>query len=332
VVSVDIGEYLAGLSRQGKFCGAAFVRQGAETLLDAAYGDADRATGRPNTPETTFQIASVSKQFTAAAILLLQEQGLLSVRDRIAAWVPEPAAERQNITIHQLLTHTSGIGHWRDYPELSRVEPTSRENLLPIFQSRPLKFSPGAGWSYSSPAYVLLAYIVEQVSGDPFATFLERSIFQPLGLTSTCAGNRLPDAGRRAVGYAESGPEPSFELDTVGIGAGDIWSTSGDLARWDAALAAPGLLCAASLQAMFAPHAPTPASYTCIPGTSYGYGWFVANIAGQRVRFHPGDNAGYSALNICLPDRDAIIILLCNDELDLANIALRLVHSLADGH
>jgi CubicO group peptidase (beta-lactamase class C family) len=239
----------------GRFHGACLVRRGSDTLLDRSFGFAVYAQGQPNTRETAFQIASVSKQFAAAAILLLQEEDALWVRDRVHTWIPDCPAAWEPITLHHLLTHTSGIGTWDDLPELRMFEPMCWEHLLRTFQQHPLKFPPGQGWAYSSPAFVLLAHIVEHVSAQPYATFLQRRVFQPLGMAHTGAGN---SAAQQAQGYAGEEPAASFELDTVGKGAGDIWSTTGDMARWDAALATPGLLSADSLRAMFAPHAAVP--------------------------------------------------------------------------
>ena len=326
--------YLAELSRQGQLNGSVLVRHKGETLLDRGYGVADRAHGRPNTPETAFQIASISKQFAAAAILLLQELGALSVQNRIPAWVPGCPTEWESITVHHLLTHTSGIGHWSNLPELNLFEPKPWENLLSIFQRHPLKFAPGQGWAYSGPGYVLLAHIVEQVSGQPYAQFLHQRIFHPLGMSSTGAGNQAPRPDQQAVGYTGETLVPSFELETVDIGAGDMWSTSRDLALWDAALATPALLSAASLQAMFAPHAAVADDFAAkvfdgIPGIQYGYGWFIAEVEGCHLRIHPGDQPGFIAVNATLPTEDAVIIVLSNDQQNnVGEITFRLLGAL----
>ncbi len=322
--------YLTEQSRQGRLNGAVLVRRADETLVDQGYGAADRPDGRPNTPETAFQIASISKQCTAAAILLLQEWGALSVQDRLSAWVPGSPTAWTPITLHHLLTHTSGIGHWDDLPELSLFAPCSWEHLLPVFQAHPLNFPPGHGWAYSSPAYVLLAHVVEQVAGEPYALFLQQRIFQPLGMAGTGAGNQAPHPDQQARGYAGEDTVRSYELDTVGRGAGDIWSTTWDLARWNAALSAPGVLSVASLQAMFAPHAHVPDAVAGMPGIHYGYGWFMGVLEGHRVRFHDGANAGFRAINLHLLDHDAAIILLANDEhSDLLGICRQLMAAVA---
>lgn len=312
---MDLDAYLSSQSERGRWRGSVLVRRAGETLLDASYGLADRATGRANTPETTFQIASVSKQFAAAAILLLQEGGALSVRDPLRRWLPDCQEAWRPITVHHLLTHTSGIGHWHDFPTLSLTQPISREELLRVFQRGPLKFAPGGGWAYSSPGYALLAHIVEQISGEPYAGFLRRAIFAPLGMAESGAGNHAPHPERQAVGYAGETPLPSFDLDTVSVGAGDVWSTARDLARWDAAVMAPGRpLDAASLRAMFTPYAAVADDFIELPGARYGYGWVIAELGGQTLYLHPGDNSGFQALNVVAPASDSMLILLANDE------------------
>lgn len=304
---------------RARFQGVLFVRRANATVIEAGYGWADHRTARPNTPETTFQIASVSKQVTAAAILLLQEQGVLSVHDPLARWLPECSAEWQSITVHHLLTHTSGIGHWKDFPQLSLYQPMARADLLAMFQQMPLKFAPGTAWAYSSPGYVLLAHLVEHLSGEPYAQFIQRSVFDPLSMAQSSVGTHASHPNQQAVGYAGKTELPSFELDTVNIGAGDVWTTAGDLGCWDQALLTPErLLTATSLALMFASHASVPDAYSGRQGVSYGYGWFLAEIDGHHVCLHPGDNSGFVALNVLVPAESLTIILLANNEhLDL---------------
>jgi hypothetical protein len=149
-------------------------------------------------------------------------------------------------------------------------------------------------------------------------------------MESTAAGTRAPDPDRQAVGYEGGEHVPSFELDVVGMGAGDIWSTVEDLALWDAAVSAPGLLTEGSLHAMFAPHAVTGDSLPDGSEMRYGYGWELAELSGRRAIFHTGDNAGFRALNARFPDEDAIAILLSNAHtIDLQAITLRLVGEMA---
>lgn len=154
---------------------------------------------------------------------------------------------------------------------------------------------------------------------------------------STSAGNQSPRPERQARGYAGAELEPVFELDTVGRGAGDVWSTTRDLALWNAALATPGaLLNEASLRLMFTPYAAMPDGWAPLPDVHYGYGWIIGSIQGRPVRFHPGDNAGFNALNVYAPDCKASVILLSNDEggpndnRGLGEIGLRLVTELLE--
>jgi CubicO group peptidase (beta-lactamase class C family) len=177
---------------------------------------------------------------------------------------------------------------------------------------------------------VLLAHIVEQVAGEPYARFLQHRIFHPLGMASTGAGNRAPHPEQQAQGYAGEEPAPSFELDTVALGAGDIWTTTRDLARWDAALAAPGLLSAGSLESMFAPQATVPDEVVRevsadLSGVRYGYGWFIGEVEGHRLWFHPGENAGFHSISMLLRDDEAMVLLLLNEEANPFEISLRLV-------
>ena len=326
--------YLESLSAQGRFSGCALVTLRGRPLVDAGFGFANKEENRANRPDIMFQIASVSKQFAAGAILLLQEQGRLSVQDRIATWIPTCPEEWGTITIHHLLTHTSGIVHWRDLPELDVTKPMDREGLIRLFQSKSLKFSPGKGWAYSSPAYVLIASIVEAITGDSYGRFLQRSIFRPLDLRGTVSGWDSRYEGRLAHGYGNGTRVPSMELDSLMIGAGDICSTTHDLRSWDDALASPGrLFSMESLNAMFAPHAAIPKS---TPGSlssraSYGYGWFMENAHGVRTRYHTGDNPGFRSINAQLPELDAAVILLANDEgTDAAAVGEQMLGMLAD--
>lgn len=328
---MNLDTYVSEQLQAGDAGGAILVRQAGTLLLDRSYGDADRARKQPNTPQTTFQIASISKQFTAASILLLQERGALSVQDHIHMWIPDCPPEWEPITIHHLLTHTSGIGHWDTYaPDLSLYEPNTRANLIRIFQHAPLRFSPGTDWHYSSPAFVLLAHIVEQITGEAYAAFLATNIFQPLGMDSTGAGSRAPYPERRAVGYEAGEPVSSFDLDNVGIGAGDIWSITADLVCWDAALAAPGLLSERSLTSMFTPHAVTTRSFPEVPVVHYGYGWFITTLMGHQIAYHTGGNAGYVSINVWLPNDDIVIVVLTNaaGQLDTREMGMRIASEL----
>ncbi len=293
---------------ESRFAGAVLVSRGDVTLLDEGFGSADRVNGVAVTPATTFQIASLSKQFAAAAIVVLAERGELSREDAIFRWFARCPPDWAAITVHHLLTNTSGIGHWADYPEIDLYRPTTSDRLLETIFARPLHSRPAERWRYSSLGFVLLAHIVALTAGTPYASFLERAIFTPLGMATAAAGNAPSRAGARAVGYSAGEPVPSFELDTVSIGAGDIWSSTRDLARWKGALASGSLPTGESLAALVKPHARVG------PQVAYGYGCFVGTMHGRRAVYHPGDNRGFRAFGAWLPDDDLSVFVLTNDD------------------
>jgi CubicO group peptidase (beta-lactamase class C family) len=319
---VDVDELLGGASAAAVFNGVVFLRRGNAVLLDRAYGFADREQAVLNTRATRFQIASLSKQFAAAAVLLLQEQAMLSVSESPAKWLRGAPPEWAGITIHHLLTHTSGLGHWHDY-DVDLFTPIARDQLLEAFADRPLHSPPGERWYYSSPGFIVIAAIVEEVAEMAYAEFLEASIFLPLGMDSTVAGN-TDRGGAKARGYGGGEPLRSFDLDTVNIGAGDICSTARDLDRWLAALRAGSLLTEASTTTMFTRHSPIPPETVAtmfgeLAGGSEhqhgcGYGWFIGALHERRTIYHPGDNEGFKAWSAWLPDHGLAIVVLSNEE------------------
>lgn len=262
------------------------------------------------TPRTRFQIASVSKQFTAAAVLLLAQRGLLSLDDPIGRWVGGPPSW-QGITLHHLLSHTSGLGHWDDYPMIDLHRRVDPQLLLETFHEIPPRFAPGDCWHYSSPAYVLLAHVVEHVADAPYREVLAREIFTPLGLADTFVGEP-GDRPDLAVGHGVEGePVPSYELDVVARGAGDLWSTPADLVRWIDGLRAGRLLDEEHLELMLFPHAATDAGADT---SGLGYGWMLGTVGDRPWFHHSGANAGFRSFDACLPESDHRIVILSNTE------------------
>ncbi|WP_199736987.1 serine hydrolase domain-containing protein [Micromonospora solifontis] len=263
------------------------------------------------TAGTRFQIASVSKQFTAVAVLLLAQRGALDLEDRVGRWFGGSPRGWRDLTLHQLLTHTSGIGHWDDYPEIDLARPVDWDELLATFHRRPPLFAPGARWHYSSPAYVLLAQVAQRVADRPYARLLDEEVFAPSGLERTFAGS---PAGRDdiAPGHGPDGrPVPSWELDVVGMGAGDVWSTTGDLLAWLEVLRAGRLLDEPYRTLMLTARAPTGRGPR---EDGYGYGWFTGTLAGEPWFHHSGQNAGFLSFAGCLPASRRRIVLLTNSE------------------
>ncbi|PYC67886.1 serine hydrolase [Micromonospora arborensis] len=263
------------------------------------------------TTQTRYQLASVSKQFTPAAVLLLVEDGTLGLDDPVGRWIDDCPNEWQGITLHHLLTHTSGLGHWRDYPMINLAEWVKPDQLRETFHRVPLRHPPGAGWSYSSPAYVLLAQAVERAAGTPYHTFLADRIFDPLGLDKTFAGapgGRLDVArGHDAAGE----PLPTWELEAVGMGAGDVWSTASDLLVRLDVLQDGRLLSEPYRTLMLTEQVRTGRG----PETSgYGYGVFVGQVQGRQWWHHDGHNAGFIAFAANILESRRRIVVLSNTE------------------
>ena len=318
---------------EGSFSGSVLYSLEGKVLFKAGYGYSDRLSGRENEPGTAFQIASVSKQFTATSILLLEEEGKLSLNDSILRWLPDSHSMWKDITIHNLLTHTSGLPHWRDIPSLDLFNPVEEEMILDSFSSCQLRFPPGEGWYYSSPGYHLLALIVQKASGQKYQDFLGSRIFRPLEMTGTGAGT-LYERNHPATGYDGDKAVKSFALSSTGVGAGDVWSTVEDLALWDSALSQPGkILSSRSLDASFRPQVTLIGEhlgrFEPLTGVAYGYGWYLGLLGHEPLRFHTGDNPGYRAMNAWLPDTGEILCILSNlESADVGTMAVTLLENM----
>ncbi|WP_229399410.1 serine hydrolase domain-containing protein [Micromonospora okii] len=288
--------------------GAVLLAEGDRLVVTRYAGLADAASGEPSSARTRFQIASISKNMTATAVLLLAGRGALDVTDPVDRWVPGCPPAWRSITLHHLLTHTSGLGHWEDHPGVDLAAPADPDDLVAAFAAVPPLFAPGTAWRYSSPGYVLLARAVERAADRPYREFLAEEVFAPHGMTGSFAGS---GAGHDdvAVGHSGDRPVPSWDLDTVSMGTGDVWCTAGDLLAWldgwrDARLLDPALLAR-----MTTAHAPTGSA-----ATGYGYGCFVGPLAGERAVHHSGHNAGFKAFAAWLPDSGRRLVLLTNDD------------------
>jgi CubicO group peptidase (beta-lactamase class C family) len=305
--------------------GAVRLVRGDEVVVDRVFGWADVAQRRPVTASTRFQIASVSKSFTAAAVVVAASRGLVDLDADVRRWFGRPRTSAwAGIRVHHLLTHTSGLRHWWSGDEGPDLTAAIDEGDLvaQIARTAPL-FPAGSDWSYSSPGYVLLAMIVERAADRPYREVLADWVLAPAGLGSTFAGNAgdRPDV---ACGYAEDGatPAPSVDLDTVVMGAGDVWSTTADLVAWCEALDEPGRVVDQPWWQMLAtPHVPVSRT-----DTGYGYGWFVGPLAGFPAVYHSGDNDGFRAF--CgwdVHERVRVVVLSNRDGVDAEAEAVRLL-------
>jgi CubicO group peptidase (beta-lactamase class C family) len=300
----------------GDLSGAVLVTRRGATVTKLAGGIADRATGEACTPRTRFQIASISKRFTAAAVLMLVEEGTVALEDRLDRLLPDCPEHWRPITVHQLLTHTSGITHWNGIAGYDLCRPQEPAEQLAIYRRQPMYGPPGGHWHYSSPGYQLLAWVAERVSGQSHAALVRERILSPLGLASTTVGE--PTAGAEAVAHGHRGgvEVPVWNLD-ANTGTGDVVSTVSDLARFTAALGGDSLLSSGTRTVILTPHAAIDADRTrggpwTVEG--YGYGCFVGTLWGRRAHFHPGDNPGFVGFAAHLPEDGTTVAVLTNDD------------------
>ena len=297
--------------------GAATVTRAGQVRLEVAGGLADAGAGVVCTPQTRFQICSVSKQFAATAAMLLAESGQLDLAEPVARWLPGCPPQWQGVTLHHLLTHTAGVRHWGDAPGFDASQPVDLAERIALIQQGPLLTDPGTRWHYSSPGYLLAGHVVAQASGQPYAGFVTEQVLVPLELASTSAGG-LSAGGAAARGYRNGQPVAPWPLDAM-PGTGDICSTVGDLARFTAAVhSGPLIRQRRFAQAMITPHVPVPDGQGTSDGwvTCHGYGYaqFIGDIAGHTAYLHPGDNPGYQSLVVWLPGEEACAVILTNDE------------------
>jgi CubicO group peptidase (beta-lactamase class C family) len=313
---LEIDAYLNKRADRDAFSGSLLIAQDGEILLSKGYGFADREQKSPNTPQTKFRIGSVTKQFTAMAILILQTQGKLNVQDHICAYLSECPADWEGITIHHLLTHTSGIPNFTNFADYrkTRATPSPPEETINRFKNKPLDFQPGERWNYSNSGYILLGLIIEQVARQTYDTFLQENIFTPLGMTSTGYDHNRDDL---AVGYKDRSHKADFADMSIPFAAGGLYSTVEDMYRWDQALDTEQLLPQNILDEMFTAHAAIPkASWIGFrsPESAYGYGWMVGTEDNRRIVEHGGGIEGFASIIARYPEDQTTIIILSNQQ------------------
>jgi len=311
----------------GNFMGAVLVARGDEVLFQGGYGKADLELDVPNTPESVFRLGSLTKQFTAAAILQLQEQGLLDINDTVDRYLPG-YPHGDEITIYQLLNHTSGIPDY-EFLESTMVyrNAVSLDALMAKFSDLPFDYTPGSQFKYSNSGYVVLTAIIEKVSGQSYADYLAEHIFQPLGMQATRYDNADTVLPGRASGYTWDGDAyhnaEFFDMSNV-AGAGGLVSTVGDMYKWDHALYGDTVLSESSRQAFLTP------TFTFDEGGGYTYGGGVLEISGRNYTIFNAEISGFYTSALRYPDEEIYVIVLGNLEspsvtavaLGLAAIAL----------
>jgi CubicO group peptidase (beta-lactamase class C family) len=309
----SISSFLQEQVSEGDLRGSVLVAVHGKILFEKGYSFADEEWGIQNTPTTRFRIASLTKQFTAACVLLLQERHLLSVNDPVSKYIQDLPAAWQPITLHELLTHTSGIPN---YAEMQEVEKTlnrtgaSPRQLVDLAASRPLEFKPGTQLKYTNTGYVLLGLVIEKVSGLAYGDFLTRNIFHPLGMKDSGYDDPSIILPRRASGYMRhDGKITNADYIDMSIpyAAGSIYSTVEDMLRWSEALAHGQLLSKSSSDAMFALY-----PEASLQGQHYGYGVVLARRFGKDLQYHGGGVKGFESVIQRYPKEDVCIVVLEN--------------------
>jgi CubicO group peptidase (beta-lactamase class C family) len=322
VVVEDLPKLKAALDGQPRFMGAVLVARGDTVLFRQAYGPANVEQGERATIDTRYRLASISKQFTAAAILKLQDEGKLTIGDPVCKWIQPCPAAWAGLRIHHLLSHTSGIPDLmaRPFWGMRRVTPATLDQLTAESERFPLQFEPGTKVAYDNAGFNLAAAIVEKASGMPFETYLRTAIFEPLGLSRTGLG----DASDIAMGYANypSGlAAQTIPNVSIVTGAGAVYSTLDDMLAWERALHRGHVLTPFSYGQMIADHAPadTPDERGRARRT-WGYGLFTKRL-GEQVDpafsdiqvYHTGSWSGFRNLITWQPDADVTVIVLSNN-------------------
>jgi CubicO group peptidase (beta-lactamase class C family) len=276
------------------------------------YGSANLETMTPIAADTVFQIGSLTKSFTATAVMLLVEEGKVALDDKITARLSGLPASWDQVTIRQLLSHTSGIKEYttQDGMEQRRRLDSRPEELLGLVTAAPLEFSPGSRHSYSNTNYLLLALLIEQLSGRSYARFLAERILTPLEMTQTRVNDPAEIVPHRAQGYVRVPgriQNAAFFSTANALGAGDLISSARDLTRWDAALNSGKLLSKARLEEMWTPAALSPGG-----AAPYGFGWGTKTEKGNRLITHGGNISGFSSAYLYCPELRLTVVVLTN--------------------
>lgn len=305
-IQSKIDEYIRAYEEINWFSGAILVAKDGKVLVPKGYGMADREQKLENTTKTKFRICSLTKSFSAMAIIQLQEKDMLNVNDKLSKYIPDyPNGDK--ITIHHLLTHTSGIVNHTELPDFNtkrRTEPVTIEQTIAAFKKLPLEFVPGEKFEYSNSNYILLGLIIEKVSGKSYGDFIRENIFQPLKMNNSGFEYYNQPIKNFATGYTISDNKiikADSRVMSNAHASGAIYSTVEDLYLWDRALYTNKLVSKETLSKIFTPFK-----------GEYGYGWCIIDIFDRKVTTHGGDIEGFEAYITRFVDDDVCIITLSN--------------------
>ncbi len=311
--AAEIDKLMQSYHDYGQFNGTVLVAESGKVIFKKGYGLANMEWNIPNATDTKFRIASITKQITAMAILILQEKGKLDVHDSICKYVPDCPEAWKDITIHHLLTNSSGIPHFQSFPDNDQYErlPTTVEKTVERFKHKDLMFNPGTQFGYSSSGFVLLGYIIEQVTGKSYEKVIDQYIFEPLEMKNSGYDHPGTILKHRAAGYAQEGNRMHnaiyFEMDTPHA-AGALYSTVEDLFLWDQALYTARLVSKKTLDTIFTKHVELGEEW------GYGYGWFIGQLLKRNSVMHNGAISGFRSNLFRFPDEKILIVTLSNYE------------------
>jgi D-alanyl-D-alanine carboxypeptidase len=302
------------LTKTGVPSASIAIVKGGQIAYLHAYGDARLEPITAAKPEMRYSIGSISKQFTAAAILLLQEQGKLSLDDKVAKFIPD-LTRANEVTIRQLLSHTSGYqDYWpQDYVMPMMLQSVTAQKILDVWARKPLDFDPGTKWQYSNTNYVIAGLIVEKVSRMPLIQFLQQNVFAPLGMKSVADTDRSKLGDTDPTGYMRYALGPLRPAPKEGEGwlfaAGELAMPAEDLAKWDISIMDEKLLKPASYREL-----ETEVVLKNGLGTRYGLGVDVGSEFGHRALSHGGEVSGFTAENMVFPDEHVAVVVLTNQD------------------
>ncbi len=307
-IVLKVDEYMNAAAKVDGFSGSILVALDGKPIVSKGFGMANNEFDVPNTPQTVFRLGSITKQFTAMAVMLLQERNKLNVQDPICKYLENCPAAWQPITIRHLLTHTSGIPNYTSFPDFAKTTalPVAQASLMERFRDKPLEFAPGEKFNYSNSGYYLLGVIIERASGKTYAEFLQENIFAPLVMKQTGYDDDRRVIKNRAAGYARQGESvvnAAYTDMSVPFAAGALYSTTEDLLRWEQSLYTEKLLKRKSLEEMFTPFK-----------GSYSYGWGIGKMFDRQVINHGGAISGFTTMINRFPDDRATIIVLGNNQ------------------
>lgn len=321
-----IDSLFADYTGQDKPGAAVMVIKEGKPVYAKGYGMADLEKKVPCSLNTNFRLASVTKQFTAMGILKFEEQGKLSLDDKIPKFIPEFPAYGHDVTIRQLLTHTSGLPDYEDgMPAGLKIPLSDRDVLFILRQENKLLFAPGSDFRYSNSGYAILALIVEVVSGETFPAFLKQHIFKPLGMNDSIAYLAgTSQVQNRALGYELKDGKWNLSdqsLTSAVLGDGGVYSSLADMFRWDQALYTEKIISKKTLDEAFTPRS----KKSDFNESGYGYGWYIGQVRGTKSVWHYGSTCGFRTHFARYPEKQVSVIILTNRrEAELTPIAEKL--------